>query len=333
MLSTAILAWLKAILGTSPKKVVALAGDASFRQYYRLYLREDKSLILMVNPSASGNNGPFIQVADLLDQWGVMVPERMALNHQLGTLLLSDMGDTLFLNALTKKTELGLYHKALDTLCPMQKGLKTNEAVGRLPAFDKTFMMMEMNYLSMWLLNTLLNISLSNKEQQQLQENFVFIAEAVLKQPYVFIHRDYHSRNLMVLPGGPLGVLDFQDAMIGPLTYDLVSLLRDCYYVISPERVQLLLQHYHQKHCMEGVDFQQLQEWFHITAIQRHVKVAGIFARLAYRDGKRQFIQDIPVALQYLVDTLPRYKELHFLYALIEERIVPALKQQQVSLS
>ena len=324
MLSRAILTWLETILGERPQKITLLAGDGSFRRYYRVYRKSGNALILMDNPPSNGSNASFIAVAKDLEQRGVKVPERIAANERLGTLLLSDMGDTVLLHALNQKTESTLYQKALHTIHSMQK-----EQLGsdRLPVFDKSFMMMEMDYLPKWLLNTLLKISLSNKEQQQLQAAFEFIAEAVAQQPYVFIHRDYHSRNIMLLPDGVLGVLDFQDAMMGPLTYDAVSLLRDCYYVMSPAKFSLLLQYYHQQCSVEGVAFQQLEEWFHVTTIQRHVKVAGIFARLACRDGKKQFIHDIPAALYYLVSLLPRYTALHFLQSLIEERIVPALKE------
>ena len=333
MLSSVIDEWLQRCLGDKPKQVLALAGDASFRQYYRIQTKDNKSLILMINPPANGNNESFLYVANLLEQWGVRVPERMATNAQLGTILLSDMGDRLLLKALAKETELSLYKKALQALHPMQLQCKANWQFEHLPVFDVKFMMMEMHYFSTWLLSVLLKISLTEQEQQQLEEAFAFIAKAVAQQPYVFIHRDYHSRNLMVLPQGPLGVLDFQDAMMGPITYDVVSLLRDCYYVISTDVLHTLLHYYHQQFCGDLMDFEQLQQWFRITIIQRHVKVAGIFARLACRDGKKQFIQDIPVALHYLLETLPYYNGLSFLQELIEERILPALKQQQMSVS
>lgn len=320
MLSDTILQWLSISLPIPVKNIVPLAGDASFRQYYRLYDEEENTFILMANPQDKVSNFNFIEIAHCLAKWGVRVPSILATDSSLEHLLLSDMGDTSLSQALNRGTELTLYTKALAELHLFQFSQNSHSLT--LPMFDQHFMLQEMNYFTEWLVKTYLNLKISAEEERSLQTSFNLIAKQVAEQPYLFIHRDYHSRNLMVMANDELSVLDFQDAMKGPITYDLVSLLRDCYYVIDSATLFTLMKRYYIAIPNPAFTFDQLMEWTKVTALQRHLKVAGIFARLICRDGKSQFLSALPTAVNYIRENLRTYPGLNFLSHFIEQRVM-----------
>lgn len=257
--------------------------------------------------------GPFIHVSRLLLDMGLHVPEVIAQDAQRGFLLLSDLGSRQYLDELNENTVDRLYGDALGALATLQSCAPANSG---LPAYDDELLMFEMSLFRDWLIGTHLDIGLDDQEQLELQESFRRLAASALAQPMVCVHRDYHSRNLMVSTLHNPGILDFQDAVIGPVTYDLVSLLRDCYIAWPRERVEAWATGYYELALQTGIlrpdqsDEQQFLRWFDWMGVQRHLKAAGIFARLCHRDGKQGYLGDIPRTLGYVREVCGRYSEL-----------------------
>ena len=241
--------------------------------------------------------------------------------------MLTDLGSQLYLAALDSVQAENLYGDALDALARIQ----TSSTDG-LPLYDHQLLHREMNLFTDWLLGKQVNLSLDAIENTSLENCFELLSAAALSQPQVFVHRDYHSRNLMVVPKNNPGILDFQDAVKGPVTYDLVSLLRDCYIAWPRERVHRWVHDYYiriqrntniQAGILEGIDEAQFLRWFDWMGIQRHLKASGIFARLSHRDGKSGYLKDIPRTLSYIVEVAADYPELATLYKLVSERVLP----------
>jgi aminoglycoside/choline kinase family phosphotransferase len=272
--------------------------DASFRSYLRLETGS-QSLIVMDAPPENEPCDRFIAVAKKLRAAGLNAPEIIASNLEDGFLLLTDFGSLDYLSQLSPKSEGQLYSDALAALLTMQ----TQADKSGLPDYDETLLLRELDLFHDWFLLELLGIELNESQQSIWQETRQVLVANALGQPQVFVHRDYHSRNLMVVDQHNPGILDFQDAVSGPLTYDLVSLLRDCYIAWPIERVEQLALDYHD--CLRArklveVDARQFMRWFNLMGIQRHLKVAGIFSRLKIRDGKSRYLDDIPLTLAYL---------------------------------
>jgi aminoglycoside/choline kinase family phosphotransferase len=266
----------------------------------------------------------FIDIARRLHDAGVNVPEILASDRDLGFVLLTDLGDTLYLQALTEETADKLYTDAMTALLAIQQHADDKG----LPAFNAHRLLEEMHLFSDWLLGKHLDICLSANEQKALDETFQFLIDNALEQPQVFVHRDYHSRNLMVTGSNNPGIIDFQDAVTGPLTYDLVSLLKDCYIKWPRERINRWAAAFYRQLPGCRLDNTQFFLAFDLMGVQRHLKASGIFARLYHRDGKAGFLRDIPRTLSYIVDLVPEYPEVQFLGSLIHSRVLPLLQEQ-----
>ncbi len=327
----ALKAWadgIEAVAGSDP---VPASSDASFRRYFRLRSGED-SFIVMDAPPENEDCVPFVTVAGYLASMHLNAPSVVESNLDDGFLLLSDLGSRPYLEELYDDPDAApqLYADALAALLQMQR--RGVAFQGELPPYDEALLRFEMSLFHDWLCGTHLGLHLSAAEEDEWRRCCDLLVANALEQPRVFVHRDYHSRNLMLTPEHNPGILDFQDAVEGPLTYDLVSLLKDCYVKWPAEQVwRWALDFYAglDDAMRARVDVQQFRRYFELMGVQRHLKAAGIFARLNHRDGKAGFMQDIPRTLSYIVDLGPRYPELGFLVDLVASRVLPALERAQ----
>lgn len=298
--------------------------DASFRRYFRYDVvpaMQDKlgaTLIAMDAPPERENVPAFIHMQGLLFNAGVTVPAIAARNVEQGFLLLGDLGNTTYLSRLDSDNAAFMYSDAVDALLKFQMASQP----GVLPEFDRAFILRELNIFPEWYLNRHLGVTLDDKQQAQLDKVFEAIASNVLAQQQVFMHRDFHSRNLMFLDHGNPGVLDFQDAVYGPVTYDLASLLRDAYIQWDEEIVLDWVVRYWQSAKGAGLpvnpDIDAFYRDFEFMAMQRHLKILGIFCRLNYRDNKSHYMGDLPTVLDYVRKTANRYTELKPLLRLLD---------------
>ncbi len=288
------------------------SADASFRRYFRVTVGGD-SFIVMDAPPDQEDMRPFLKVAAAFLDIGLHVPQVLRGDAGRGFYLLSDLGDVHYLQALDDTTVQRLYGDALGALLVIQA---QGPQAGELPPYDEPLLRREMELFRDWLLGTHLGLSLDAAQSALLERVFAALAQSALAQPQVCVHRDYHSRNLMVTRRNNPGILDFQDAVIGPVTYDLVSLLRDCYIAWPRERVEDWALGYWELALQSGVlrpgqaDEARFLRWFDWMGVQRHLKAAGIFARLYRRDGKPGYLGDIPRTLGYVIDVAGRYPEL-----------------------
>lgn len=321
--------WLKKITDEEEINIAPASADASFRRYFRINspasMTHDygDSLIVMDAPPDKEDSGPFITISRLLTDVGVNVPKVIEVDLKQGFLLLTDLGSQPYLDALNDQTVSALYADALDALLKMQCDVSVEG--DSLPAYDHVLLKREMELFREWYLRRHLNLSLTVQQQEQLDSVFQLLAESALAQPRVFVHRDYHSRNLMVTQENNPGILDFQDAVIGPITYDLASLLRDCYIEWPRAQVEQWALAYLHRAADAGVfeltgdhTDDVLLRWFDWMGVQRHLKASGIFARLCLRDGKDGYLGDIPRTLSYVSDVCARYEELASLHVLLE---------------
>lgn len=329
--------WLSTVFTDSDVVVTVASADASFRRYFRVAC-QDKTYIAMDAPPAQENVHPFIRVSQMLVPLGVNAPRILAQDLEQGYLLLTDLGDRTYLAELeaAPRRATKLYGDALSALVHMQSRA-TSDATG-LPAYDRALLQREVDLFPEWFITRHLECSMDAGERALLQGMFNLLIEAALQQPRVFVHRDYHSRNLMVcdgtVQGSNPGVLDFQDAVFGPVTYDLVSLLRDCYIDWPEERVIDWAIIFRTEAIRSGVnvgdDETQFLRWFDLMGVQRHLKAIGIFSRLWHRDGKRGYLKDIPRTLGYVRSVSARYPELQGFVAFIDDRLTPALQARTV---
>ncbi len=275
---------------------------------------------------------PFLRVAGYLESMQLNAPSVLEVNLDEGFLLLGDLGSRLYLDELLEAPDSAprLYADALAALLKMQEHGVAFQ--GGLPPYDDELLRFEMSLFHDWLCGTHLGISFDAAAEQAWQQTCDFLVANALDQPQVFVHRDYHSRNLMLTAEDNPGIIDFQDAVEGPLTYDLVSLLKDCYIKWPEERIwRWALDFYSglDESVRARVDEDQFRRHFELMGVQRHLKAAGIFARLNHRDAKPGFLGDIPRTLSYIVDLAPRYPELGFLAGLIGRQVLPALESSQ----
>jgi N-acetylmuramate 1-kinase len=309
--------WLAQTINQEEFTLTTLAGDASFRKYFRLHFN-GQTRVIMDAPPSKEDLEPFIHVAHCLKNQGVLTPEILAVNKEHGFLLMSDLGDTLLLGELTANSVDNYYKQAIHTLFNIQRCSIDDP---KIPYFDKAFMLQEMSLCIDWFLNKYLSIQLTSKEELLLRETMTLIAEEVSQQPLVFIHRDYHSRNLMIV-GDELGVIDFQDAMRGPITYDLVSLLKDCYVAWPREQLLSWVEFYHQL-CPQTTHYSapEFIRAFDLCGLQRHLKVLGVFSRLHLRDNKPGYLKDLPLTLSYVLQCTETYEELRPLYHFLQNKV------------
>ncbi|VXC41536.1 aminoglycoside phosphotransferase family protein [Massilia sp. 9I] len=300
------------------------SSDASFRRYFRydvvpeMHEKLGATLVAMDAPPERENVPAFIHVQGLLMDAGVTVPSIVARKVESGFLLLSDLGVTTYLQRLDSDNAAFMYSDAVDALLKFQLASEP----GKLPEFDRAFAMREMNLFPEWYINRHLNVTLDDKQQKQLDGVFEAICSNVLAQQQVYMHRDFHSRNLMWLEQGNPGVLDFQDAVYGPVTYDLGSLLRDAYIQWDEEIVLDWVVRYWQSAKQVGLpvnpDIDAFYRDFEFMALQRHLKILGIFCRLNYRDSKPIYMGDLPTVMDYVRRTANRYTELKPLIRLLD---------------
>jgi len=307
--------WLESLSKNTYTDLQVASADASFRQYFRVTNRDDKkTYIVMDAPPEKENCGPFIHMTELIRSVNVNAPKIIAMDQSQGFLLLDDLGSKPYLNFLDDASADKLYTDAVDALIKMQ----TIKA--QLPLYDANFLSTEMGLFETWYLNQHLSIELDKTKKETLSNIFGALIKNAEEQPQVFVHRDYHSRNLMITETDNPGVIDYQDAMIGPVSYDLVSLFKDCYIEWPRAKIEHWLELYLARSTpMQHINKTTLLRWFDLMGVQRHLKVLGIFARLNYRDGKSQYLNDLPLTLKYILNTCERYKELQPLQQLLKD--------------
>ena len=327
--------WVRQFPGFEQARAEPVSGDASFRRYFRVHKRGAGSdpFIVMDAPPEHEDCVPFVNIARHWHQQGIAVPDLVQVDLEQGILLLEDFGDRLMLAELDEQSADRLYGAALRELTLIQQADTGNNP---LPPYDAALLDREMALFPDWLLEQYLGMTLSNGERAMLDTAFALLRESALAQPEVTVHRDYHSRNLLIRPGTDRpGVIDFQDAVIGPVTYDAVSLLKDCYIQWPEARLTRWLEFFRQATGELGLhraDRDTFRQWFELMGMQRHLKAAGIFARLAIRDGKTGYLGDVPRTVGYLISASQRQPALrHFhdwltgtVMPLIERRIAPS---------
>ncbi len=293
--------WLESFFGHQNFALARASDDASFRRYFRVQ-HQQGTFIAMDAPPSKENTEPFIKIAKLLNQHGIHAPKIISIDLRQGFLLLEDLGLTTFLQALNGIFNLDLYKIAINELIKIQAIDTQNIA---LKKYDKQLLNTEMQLLIDWYLPK----TLSGTHIQNLQTIFKLLTDSALNSKQVFVHRDYHCRNLMTLKNNNLAVIDFQDALIGSNTYDLCSLLKDAYFELQSFELQTLLQYYYDQANID-IEFSKFEKQFELMGLQRHLKILGIFKRLSIRDNKHQYLNDLPLVKKYAQQTANKYPEL-----------------------
>jgi len=314
--------WLSNCLAITDYQMQPASGDASFRRYFRLS-HNGHSYIVMDAPPDKEDSHPFVGISKTLIDLGLNAPEVIEQDLELGFLLLTDLGHQQYLDVLNAENVDRLYGDAMGALLTLQAcGNKQYD----FPQYDAALLMSEMDLFRDWLLEKHLAIQLTDEEQVMLKDVFVLLTGSALAQPQVLVHRDFHSRNLMLHAKHNPGILDFQDAVIGPVTYDLVSLLRDCYIKWPPAKIKTWVLGYHELAVQSGIlrehNEGQFLRWFDLMGVQRHLKAAGIFARLNHRDNKPGYLQDIPRTVGYIIEVSGHYPELERLHQFLLDKVV-----------
>jgi len=322
--SEALRRFVAATLGDNAFALAPASADASFRSYWRVRAGVH-SWIAMDAPPDKENLAPWLDIDQRLRTAGVNAPEVLAADRAQGFLLLADLGTRTYLPELNKTGVDAsrvdkLYADAFDALLCMQTRVDTHG----LPDYNRTRLIAEMQLLPEWFLKRHLGFTPSCQAWDIIEAAFTRLTHAAQEQPQRFVHRDYHSRNLMIVPANNPGIIDFQDAVIGPITYDLVSLLRDCYIEWPVARVDEWVERYRQRLVAAGVtdtDSAQFSRWFDLMGLQRHLKVLGIFCRLWYRDGKAEYLADLPLTLRYALGVAQAYAEFADLAVLLKRAV------------
>ncbi|WP_194724554.1 aminoglycoside phosphotransferase family protein [Noviherbaspirillum malthae] len=306
-------------LKVSPETIRPASSDASFRRYFRVDGEDGNTYIVMDAPPPQEDVRPFIHVAEVFGESGASVPKILARDVERGYLLLSDLGNTTYLHQLNHDTAHKLYLDAIESLVLIQ----TQSKPGVLPEYDRALLHRELMLFPDWYVGKHLGVTMTEKQTESLNKVFDVLLANNLAQPQVYVHRDYHSRNLMVVSPGNPGILDFQDAVYGPITYDLVSLLRDAYIQWDEEMVLDWAIRYWERARRAGLpvshDVDAFYRDFEFMGLQRHLKVLGIFARLYHRDGKDGYLKDLPLVMEYTRKAAGRYNALAPLIRLLDE--------------
>ena len=316
--SAARLDWARSVLDAPALTLEPASSDASFRSYWRTR-HEGESWIVMDSPPALEDPRPWLAIGERLAAAGLHVPAVRAKDLDQGFLLIEDLGNRLYLSELNEHNADALYGDAMDALLRMQTRMDYRD----LPPFDRDVLVRGLEVMPEWFLSRHLGHTPSCEEWDVLEAAFGAIVRNALEQPRCFVHRDYHSRNLLIVGSNNPGVIDFQGALAGPVTYDLASLLRDAYIVWPRERVEGWVDSYRQRLLDAGVidaavDTARFLRWFDLTGLHRHVRVLGQFYRLWYRDGKPGYLADVPRVYAYVVSVARRYPELTDFAALLE---------------
>lgn len=316
--ASARLAWARATLGDNSLALEPASSDASFRSYWRTH-HDGRSWIVMDSPPAQEDPRPWLKIGKQLATAGLHVPAVYAQDLEQGFLLIEDLGRRLYLSELNEHNVDALYSDAMDALLLMQTRMDYRE----LPPFDRDVLVRGLEVMPEWFLGRHLGHMPDSGESDVLEAAFDVIIRNAQEQPRCFVHRDYHSRNLLVVEQNNPGVIDFQGALAGPITYDLASLLRDAYITWPRERIEGWVESYRQRLLVAGVigenvDRERFLRWFDLTGMHRHVRVLGQFYRLWYRDGKPGYLADVPRVYHYVVSVARSYPELADFVALLE---------------
>jgi aminoglycoside/choline kinase family phosphotransferase len=313
--------WIESLYPDQEFRIDTASSDASFRRYFRL-TTSNNTLIIMDAPPEQEKISTFCRLARRFHNIGINVPEIIQTDEDQGFVLMSDLGSDHYLDHLGNDTVERLYGDALASLITLQTG--TFSEPDFLPAYSDKLLRTEMDLFRQWYLTTHLGQEISSSEHQIMDHAWQLLIDSALEQPQLWVHRDFHSRNLMLTEINNPGVIDFQDAVTGPITYDLVSLLKDCYIQWPAVRVEEWALGYHDLALKSGLlkqgNTKTFLRWFHRMGIQRHLKVAGIFARLSYRDGKNNYLDDIPLTMKYLISALENDPELGDLCHLVKSK-------------
>lgn len=324
--------WLASLGGFDSNGVVPASADASFRRYFRIPRADGTTCIAMDAPPEHEDLAGYLRVSGLLEQCGVHVPHVHAADTGNGFALLEDLGSTHMLTALSAgQPAAPLYDNALDTLAHLQ--LAGGAVASQLPPYDRAVLLREMQLLPDWYCRHHLQFEPEGRDLQVLQATFELLVTEALAQPLVLVHRDYHSRNLMVTGERSPGVIDFQDALHGPVGYDLASILKDCYVEWPRSQVEQWVHAFRERLLgdggrgaqLAGKSAAQFLRWFDMIGLQRHIKVLGIFARLCWRDGKTGYLGDLPRTLGYVQQVSRLYPELAAFADVVESRLAPGL--------
>ncbi len=301
----------------SPKfKITAASSDASFRKYYRITSKKGNKIIMDAPPEKEPLDS-FLDISKRLQDSEVNVPEIFEVNKEHGFILMSDLGSEQYLNKLNSETVYCLYTDALDSIYKMQ----TKADIKGLKVFNENELLSEMHLFSDWFLKKQLKLDFKKTGPKFIDECFLSVIKIILNIPTKFVHRDFHSRNLMVTEKNNPGILDYQDALIGPITYDLASLLKDCYIKWDENLVERMVDSFYRRIRVNypQMNLEEFMFWFDVTALQRHLKAIGIFSRLFHRDGKQQFLNDIPRTYSYIHDIVGKYSELGNIKSLLND--------------
>ena len=316
--AAARLAWTRTALGDSTLHLEPASADASFRSYWRTH-HEGRSWIVMDSPPAQEDPRPWLAIGERLAAAGLHVPAVYRADLQQGFLLIEDLGSRLYLSALNNDNADALYGDAMNALLRMQTQMSHDD----LPPFDQDVVMRGLEVMPEWFLGRHLRHTPDRSEQKVLQTTFDVVLKNMLEQPRCFVHRDFHSRNLLIVEHNNPGIIDFQGALAGPLTYDLASLLRDGYIAWERGRVERWVESYRQRlkevHAIDSeISRERFLRWFDLTGLHRHIRVLGQFYRLWYRDGKPGYLADVPRVYHYVISVAQSYPELADFVALLE---------------
>ncbi|MCF6320082.1 MAG: phosphotransferase [Proteobacteria bacterium] len=313
----ALLSWIQAQLNDDSCYIKPASSDASFRSYWRVF-SQGQTYIVMDAPPEQENCLPFIDISKKLDICGVQVPVVLAKDLQQGFLLITDLGTVQYLDVLNQGNHQTLYKDACKALHLIQQKASQDS----LPKYNKALLQQELDLFEQWFINKHLNVSLNSEQSKLLKKTFELLIDNAVQQPQTFVHRDYHSRNLMKTKDNNPGILDFQDAVIGAVTYDLVSLLKDCYIRWDESIINQLSDDFrlqYNKLNNSNIESAVWQRWLDLTGLQRHLKVLGIFCRLNYRDHKPNYLKDLNLTMCYIKSTCTKYQELRPLLDLIND--------------
>lgn len=322
--------WLEQDCQMAHFEIRAIQGDASFRRYFRI-IHGDQHFIAMDAPPDKEKTQPFADIDKSLQKLGLDVPHIFFHDAENGFMLLSDFGDQLFLSAITDDNADALYTKALQELVHINS---EHQSPGiTLPLFNDAAMRIELNNCLTWFIDKHLKLTLTPKQKECFEETFNFLIHEAESQPQAVMHRDYHCRNLMLLENGGLGILDFQDACIGPVTYDVVSLLRDAYIAWPIEFIHKKVFEFktllEEKNPSLTTSNETFLRWFDLMGLQRHLKVVFIFARKFHRDNDANYLKDLPRVVSYILDVIPNYPELKEFHELFTTVILPRFQACQ----
>lgn len=314
-----LVAFVKSIILEDEIMLLSLNGDASFRRYFRVY---GKKLIAVDAPPKTQKNKEFKAIDEALIHIGIRAPKIIGCDLDNGFMLIEDLGETTFASVALGNLQEHYYLKAVNLL-PKLSSLNRHL---QLPKFDEAFIKTELSIFDEWMLEKRLGVILTKEERQNLDEAYEYICQNLLKQPYVAMHRDFHSRNLMVCDNDDLAVIDFQDMVCGPICYDLASIIYDCYVDLDIELksklAEITFEQYRREGYIEDLSFESFRKQVLLTSLQRHIKVLGIFCRLSLRDGKHGYLKDLPLVIKYVLHECD--SDIHFskLKEIIEKYVV-----------